>query len=275
MGWPRFRISERQVLLWIMASLFLAYAATFIVASLRKREEPVEVNQTPRVRRMPAIKSGGSGEPDIRYRFEDLFDPSLMALPNKHGFSQRLWSGGPLAGLAPSDWNIRPSFLPGADVDRLKVLLEEPALTQIVETVAEKRPAADDSGTNGAAFAPARATNSFVSIVNGTLTGRELLSSTSLPAVTNQVALRPTRVRVAVDPEGAVRFVGLERGCGQETVDVQALNRSQQLHFTPLTGDAGKGIADFAWGVVLFVWATVPPSSTNAVAASPPVISTP
>jgi TonB family protein len=259
---PRFHITERQVLLWILAGLFLAYAATFIVASLRRRSEPIEVNQPPRVRRMPPTNTA---QTDIHYFFADMFDPSLMSLPNQHGFSQQLWHGGPVAQLPPTDWNIRPSFLRLPGTNTLVVLLHQPPVSSVVENLAEKLPSTETVTNAPVPFMPAIATNSTVSIVAGTLDRRELLSRLSLPVVTNNTALRATRVRVAVRPDGEVEFASLERGSGNEAVDAQSLEWSRQLQFVPLTGDAGN--LDLMWGVVRFAWTTVPPLVTNAVPA--------
>jgi hypothetical protein len=266
---PRFRITERQVLLWILAGLFLAYAATFIVAGLRQVAKPVEVNQPPRVRRMAPTESNRR---DIRYLIEDMFDPSLLALPNQRGFSRRLWRGGPIAQAPPNDWNIRPAFLPASEPAGLPLLLERPTLTDLVENLAAKLPATDASTNAAMAFTPVTVTNSYLSVVNGTLGRRELLSQTELPVVTNATPLRATRVRVAVGADGAIQFASLERGCGSEPVDALAINWCRRLQFTPVMG-AGTDGAERTWGVVRFDWATVRSSSTNGLA--PPAISAP
>jgi hypothetical protein len=265
----RLSITERHVLLWILAGLFVTYAATILIAIFRRKAEPAVVNQPPRVRRMaPAAKDA-----DVRYWFADIFDPSLMALPNPEGFSHRLWRNGPRAGLAPNDWNIRPTYLPVPPPDGTGTLLDLPAVSKTVELVAEKLPATDPAPAAGTTYAPVTSLSSILSIINGPLSRRALLSYTSLPAVTNDVSLRATRIRLAVGTDGVVRFANIERSCGNESVDLKALDWCRQLQFAPLVGDAGMKLDDLMWGVARVAWATVLPAPTNGAGA--PLISKP
>jgi TonB family protein len=201
--------------------------------------------------------------PDARHWFADFFDPSLMALPNQQGFSSRLWHGGPVAELPSGDWNIRPAYLPPPPPDTPMVLLKQPTVAQLAETLAEKLPATESTDSSPTPLLPVPATHSALSIVTGTLGRRELLSHTTLPVVTNEIAVRSTRVRVAVRPDGAVQFANLERSCGNEPLDTRAVEHARQLQFTPLTGANGAGFSDLAWGVVRYAWVTAPPPSTN------------
>jgi TonB family protein len=73
--------------------------------------------------------------------------------------------------------------------------------------------------------------------------------------------LKPTRVRIGVAPDGTVRFASVERSCGKETVDAQAVELAQQIRFEPVT-DAKSSSLD--WGVVKMLWATeLPPVATG------------
>src|SRR5947207_2763304 len=81
----RFRITERQVLLLIMAASILAYIAAIFVVTYRQKGQQPDLSRPARVRWMNP--QAAQRAPDIRYIIADLLDPSLMSLPNAHGFS--------------------------------------------------------------------------------------------------------------------------------------------------------------------------------------------
>jgi TonB family protein len=89
------------------------------------------------------------------------------------------------------------------------------------------------------------------------LAGRAVVRTPSLLVVTNETALKPTRVRIGVAPDGTVRFASVERSCGKETVDAQAVELAQQIRFEPATDPKSSSLD---WGVVKILWATeLPP----------------
>jgi|GEM_PF-903650 len=192
----------------------------------------------------------------------DLFDPSVMSLPNPHGFSQPLWQHGAPVKYRSADLVVAPAFLERAAAGAMRPLLEQPPLVDTVQTMVEKGTAGIADAVEPVAVAPIQ--NQTLLLVSGELTpirsglaGRVMARTPSLPVVTNDTALKPTRVRIGVAQDGLVRFASVERSCGKETVDAQAVELAQQVRFEPAT-DTKTSSLD--WGVVKILWATELPS---------------
>jgi hypothetical protein len=255
MALPRFRITERRALWLIMGASFLAYAATFIVAGFREHGQPLESSSNPRVHWMrPHPKPAAPA--NNYYLVADMFDPSLLSLPNRHGFSRALWQHSPTANPPGNDWQPTLAFHPIKLPTSVKPLLNQPELVATLQASAEKLPAviADRAAPVETVAAP----NRTVVLINGQLHGRALVATPKLPALPGSVAVKPTLVRIAVGPDGTVRHALLERSAGNDAADAQALALAPQLRFTPLVlRDAHPGnlTENLVWGFAKFVWA--------------------
>ena len=208
-----------------------------------------------RVHLLPA-----SGDPATAGRGQsvmaELFDPSVMSLPSPRGFSRPLWQHGAPVKYRPADWGAAPAFLERVAVSAMRPLLEQPPLADTVQSMVEKGTAGiGDAAVEPVAVAPSQNRTQF--LVSGALSGRAVVHTPVLPVVTNETALKPTRVRIGVAPDGTVRFASLERSCGKETVDAQAVELAQQIRFEPATDPKAPSLD---WGVVKILWATeLPP----------------
>jgi TonB family protein len=194
-----------------------------------------------------------------QYVVADLFDPSVMSLPSPHGFSRPLWQHGAPVKYRPADWGAAPSFLERVTASEMPSLLKQPPLMDAIQSMVDKGATwIEDAAVEPVTVAPSE--NRTLFLVSE-LAERAAVRMPSLPVVTNETALKPTRVRIGVAPDGTVRFASVERSCGKETVDAQAVELAQQIRFEPVT-DAKSSSLD--WGVVKMLWATeLPPVATG------------
>jgi TonB family protein len=250
MAVPRFRFAERHVLMLVLTVSFIGFAAAFFLGSFRGHAKPFAPTDEARIHWVPPQEAPPTTPQAI---IAEYFDPSLMSLPNAHGFSAVMW--GRSAEASPRVF-VPPAELalldPGTDSEMM-VLLPETSLTNTTRSVVERLPAtAEESTTDETTEVPAVVTQSTLH-VEGALEQRGLQMRPELPAVTADAGLRPTRVRLAVAPDGRVRFVTLDRSCGNDAVDAQALDVAGRLHFEPASA---ADPLTLTWGVVKFYWAT-------------------
>ena len=237
--------------------LFLAVCLVVAIVSLQGLRtthavKPADDAVQRRVRWLPP--GGTRGQSMVA----ELFDPSVMSLPSPHGFSRPLWQHRAPVKYRPADWGAAPAFLERAAVSVPTSLLEQPLLIDAVQSMTEK----DTAGIGDVSVEPvevAPSENRTLFLVSGALAGRAVVRTPSLPVVNNETALRPTRVRIGVAPDGVVQFASVERMCGKEAVDAQAVALVQQFRFEPDTE-----ASSLTWGVVKMLWATeLPPVANN------------
>jgi TonB family protein len=199
----------------------------------------------------------------LSYVVAETMDPSLMSLPSARGFSQPLWGRGAAAAHRPSDWNSKPVYLDAQAPPPFPTLLNPPSLAATAQSSTEKLAPQPEETGDDPSEAPA-AVNQSVMRIAGALETRPIVHAPPLSIIANETPLRPTRVRAAVAADGVVRYVVLDRSCGNEAVDTQALELTKQIRFEPW------GAADsqpLTWGVIRFLWATEPPpAATNGTA---------
>src|SRR5438552_2890923 len=235
----RFRITERQVLLLIMAASILAYIAAIFVVTYRQKGQQPDLSRPARVRWMNP--QAAQRAPDIRYIIADLLDPSLMSLPNAHGFSRRSWEQQPGTRYRPPEPPVELAFLDVALPATMKPLLEESPLPEAVRASVEKS-AVEPERPGEPQPVEAIAVNKTVVEFTAGLEQRTLAGHPELPTITSEASLRPTRLRLAVAPDGAVRYVMLERSCGSEDADRQASEIAWKLRFEPQAGTSGMAL---------------------------------
>ena len=86
-----------------------------------------------------------------------------------------------------------------------------------------------------------------------------------LPVLTSPVPVRAVQVRVGVGADGLVRYALLDRSCGNETVDAQAVLLARQFRFEATQ----SGDSALAWGIMRFLWATQGSTPTNVASVAP------
>ena len=262
----KFRFGEGEKLLLLLAACLVA--AIVSLQGLRVTHAVKTADDTTRqhVRWLPAGGSSATAGRGLSAA-ADLFDPSVMSLPNPHGFSRRLWQHGAPVKYRPADWGAVPAFLERVAVSAMPSLLEQSPLMDMVQSMVETRTAGiEDAAVEPVEGAPSE--NRTLFLVSGAtastrvsgLAGRALVRTPSLPVVNNETALKPTRVRIGVAPDGTVRFASVEQSCGKETVDAQAVELARQIRFEPATDPKASSLD---WGVVKILWATELPPVTN------------
>ena len=258
MGNPHARFGERRLMLIVLGASLAGYALTFLLVALTGTGKATAVNDLPsppRFRWMPPRTA--AREPDPRYLAADLFDPSLLSLPSARGFTGGLWLHGPAPAHQPADWRLGPAFVAAPTAGEFRALLDEPPLAALVQATAEKAAVEAPEPTNETIELPPWPNQSVLRVVAG-LEERAILKPVALPTVVSDTALRPTLVRVGVGADGLVRYAILERGCGNDAVDVRGLELTRQIRWELLSADAPSTLD---WGMVEFFWATQPPAA--------------
>jgi TonB family protein len=181
----------------------------------------------------------------------------LTALPSRHGFSNPAWQHTAAAKQRIIEPVREQAFLDTSSETEIPVLLDEESVTDTIQIAATKLPAETDRPEVDL-DAPIPILNQSVLNFEGALSHRPLARQAALPVVTSDTPLRPTRVRLAVAPDGTVRYFTLDRSSGNEGVDAQALEFIRQLRFEP---EASPDPLALTWGAARFFWATNPPES--------------
>jgi hypothetical protein len=247
MALPRFRITERQVMMGLLLASFIGFAGALIFTSFRQPGERLEPTDQARVHFMRPSETPGVAQ----YLLADYFDPSLMSLPNAHGFSQNMWQH---SAAAPArTFEPTPDFAlldppPGAE---MPVLLAQTPPAETVQGDVRKLPAITEDPVPPSPVTSV--TTQSTLRVEGALASRAPVEQADLPAIESETGLRPTRVRVAAAPDGRVRYVALDRSSGNDAADAQALGFARLLQFEPTSSTDPLALT---WGVVKFYWAT-------------------
>ena len=246
----RFRLSERQVMHFIMVLCLIGSVSAFLVVFLRKQPVPTETAKRPIVRWISSETHTGAS--DMRQRVANMEDPSLMSLPNVEAFSRALWDRQTEPSTSPNQPPQSPAYLDNHPVPEFRPLLNSTPLPQAVRNSADKPLAVYTEAFTNSSIP---STQSTIQPGND-LAPYPLLHKPSLPTITSETPLRPTLVRLAMAPDGTVRYAILTRSCGNETADDHALQAAYRLRFTrPLEANRPTLI----WGTAKFLWATVMP----------------
>jgi hypothetical protein len=195
--------------------------------------------------------------------FPDLTDPTLSALPNRHGFSGPAWMNvSPLAHPV-LDWVEEPLWLAqqtgvlGGTFSEFINTNKAPA----IEVVKRLEPQSDVAGFYPVYQVP---TQSIVRL-EGELVNRSLVSPLTLnswPAT--ESLLTNSVVEVGVGANGRVFSAVLLAGSGLREADNSALSLARTARFQSLVATK-----DLSWGKLVFQWHTIAPATPNAAPAGP------
>jgi hypothetical protein len=193
-----------------------------------------------------------------------LGNPTLFALPNSRDFSSAIWLKIPAVTSPSFRWTEPPQWLPltaenlGATFRQFMQTNEIAALQLDMKPPPEfSAPPAPD-----VAALPQNSTLKFF----GALARRTLLQPIVLPSLAYNNVIPPSKVQVLVDMTGKiVSAVLLTDNNGAEATehfndaDQRALEFARRLRFAPA--------AQLTLGEIIFIWHTVPATSTNAPAS--------
>jgi TonB family protein len=262
----RLSFAQGQLMLWILASSLLAVAAMFAFFRVNVVRHTTPAREEPRIDWMPAVPPGQTESNDKRYVVADVLDPSLMSLPSVHGFSRDAWSKTLEATQRDLGWNQEPAYLDAAPTNVTRSLLEPVSLASAALSTAEKNPAQSEEPVGEPTISPVTVNESVFRVL-GPLEERAVLRAPELPVLSSPVPIRPVQVRVGVGADGRVSYALVDRSCGDETVDTQAVQLARQIRFEPEENSVSLSLS---WGIVRFLWATQAPATTNAEAAAVP-----
>jgi hypothetical protein len=187
-----------------------------------------------------------------------LNDPTLFALPSRHGVAGQAWLKTPVIAFSPFRWTEAPRLLP-LQPDHLGH-----AFSRFMQTNRFTR-LVFDSKPEPAALLPVslelpepRPTNSTFRIT-GALAGRRWLDAPALPSWNGADLLTNTVVQALVNPDGQVFSATLLVPVGTGTNDQNAANYALQIvrgaRFAP-----DRSATRPTLGTLIFEWHTEPPS---------------
>jgi TonB family protein len=262
-GVGRFFLSERRLLIWMLAASFAAHVVAFYVFTVTDTVKTTGLGARPHVGWMPPRALGRPGVIPLHYVVAETLDPSLMSLPSARGFSNKLWERDVATTYRGVEWTVAPAFLDVKSPATVPDLLPQAPLMQFVQSSAREYVAATEEPVEPLDL-PVVVNRSVIRVA-GPLQERAVLSVPALPTMTSVNALRPTRLRVVVSGDGVVRYVMVDRSSGDESADARAQELARQIRFEPLS-DPDSRVQ--TWGVVRFLWATEPPATTEKPAGS-------
>jgi TonB family protein len=244
----RVRSTERHILIWMIVVFLLAYGISFIITYTRTRVPRADTVRRPVVHWMAPMAPVRQTEP--HYATAEMFDPSLLSLPNRHGFSSALWQH-----AAAAEHRDLPPVLAlayGAPPTNfaVPVLLARAALPDLLRQTISALPSAAEP----LELEPVVAGTQSVIHAEGPLADWPVLQQPDLPVLKRDGAVRPTVVRMAVNSAGVPLYVTLHRSSGDETVDAQALQLAREVAFVPRQALDATALT---WGWLRFQWHTV------------------
>jgi hypothetical protein len=244
---------------WVAGAAAIHAAAFFLFRVTGEVDLPAFAERTQVRALVPSLERDGRAATVLPVI--ELFDSSLLALPSGPGFSGKLWGRAVPAVRQVTAWESGPAYLESVAPPRLPALVEPMPLEQVARAMVGPLTEAESDGEPAAPVAAVgeRASRS-VWRISGELANRGLVRAPTLPVMVSPLALRPTRLRVAAAADGTVRFVALDRGCGNDEVDARAMRWAREFRFAP----ADDGGEPLQWGVVRFLWATEPPPNGAA-----------
>ncbi len=202
-----------------------------------------------------------------------LRDPTLFALPSRHGFSGAAWALTPRTEYVAADWTepFRPLPLPAEKLGASFRQLVRDTRTAPLATVEKTDPAIVP--LEFPADFGALPTQSLLRI-EGAIAGRALTTPLELPTWPNADVLAASEVRVLVDAGGNVVSAVLLPGGTTSEADQKALEIARAAQFEPLK-DGEKTrlthpLEGLSWGKMIFLWHTLAPAPAAETPADNP-----
>ena len=184
-----------------------------------------------------------------------LENPTLLALPNRHGFSGAAWLKVPSTKYESADWSEPQRWLE-LRVDELGT-----AFRQLIQS---NQPPAQIAQKVAPAYALPRFSSPNDELdsrstfrIQGELASRPLLSHFDLRSWTNATFLTNSVVQLIVDSAGFTRSVTLLASSGFKETDDAALALSKAARFEPLTfSQTRNNPGKLFLGQIVFEWHT-------------------
>jgi hypothetical protein len=197
-------------------------------------------------------------------------DPTLLALPNLHGFSGSAWLRFPPLEYQPGEWSDSPHWI------ELDSAMLGGVFSHFVASSSVRPPLVADKPLPTLQRYEPNFPNEPVPArsrlrVEGPLAGRPLLTMPELPSWAHSELVSNSVVRVAVSRDGCTFSPLLLTESGYPEADLRALKIANELRFLPATNDGPTGQSPDAmtWGKLFFQWHTLPSPLADVPSATP------
>ena len=233
---------QRRLGKYIAAAAVLHVAAFFFVLIDNTRPElQHQVRTSVTLDAAPSATPESAGEAF----WDKLTDPRLYVLPQN--------SRAPLpvatAPLDPATFDLQPVPLPAPAEVASYPFLNQPLPDLAARVSAALKPARQPFAYQENPPPVARATTWQW---DDTLAARSPASVLALPSPVSDTEITPTRLRVAVSPDGTVSDVLLDESSQKPDLDRQAILAAQKVRFQPTDAPG------LAWGLVTVAWYYTP-----------------
>ena len=225
----------------------------------------------PRARRFPTkidLAADAEGAKQVN-EFPLLLDPTVFALPHRHGFSEGAWLHSAPLGYQWEDWKEAPTSL-ALDISELgRSFSEYLAANATPPLLIADKPIARLIGSDLFVTNQAAASHSEL-VIEGELEQLPMLRPLALRSWEHSDILSNSVVQLLVNEDGATVSAALLEGCGSPEADRSALELATAAMFQ--TRGPSKSASDrreLAAGRLIFRWHTLPKTSTNTLAERP------
>ncbi len=247
-------LREESVLLTMLALASVAVILLFFIPGGVRvgLPSPLPASAPTRIQWVEAPSVAGSASARMPAKLAEILDPSLMSLPNAHGFSRQMLNRKVPAAPRSLGWQNDAAYLGTTPGGQFPALLKQPSIATFVQNAAVPALSVPPDGDDAGGELPAAVNQSVVRAL-GALASQVIVRSPALPTVASETPVRPTRVRIGVAADGTIRFAALERASGNDAADARAVELARQIRFEPLAGVAPETLT---WDVLRFLWAT-------------------
>ena len=226
---------------------------------------------TPRAQRFPTkIRVAADAEGARRVNeFPLLVDPTVFALPHRHGFSAGAWLHSEPPEYRWEDWTEAPPWL-ALDTDQLgRTFSEHVAANAAPPLLIADKPIARLIGSDLFVTNQPVASRSEM-VLEGGLEQLPLLRPLRLRSWEHGDILSNSVVQLLVNEDGATVSTALLEGCGSRDADQAALGLATAAVFPPRwQRKVASTSGDLAAGRMIFRWHTLPKTGTNIPSAGP------
>src|SRR5579871_2516502 len=195
-------------------------------------------------------------ETDEEAYWDRLTDPRLFIMPPP-GEAEPFR---PAAAIGPVLLGPAAVAMPPPASEASNPFLSQPVPSLAERAIAALRPSRQPFAYKAKAAPIARATTWQW---DAALRARSPSNMAKLPAPVSDTAIAPTRLRVAITPEGTVSDVLLDDSSEKPELDQQAILAAQKVRFQPVSGPG------LAWGLLTVSWYYTPSPQEAAPAPAP------
>lgn len=234
----------------LIALAFAAHLAFLFIFGAKKNPAPRVVTDAPQFEL-------ATGDPELIA----LDDPTLFALPHIEDFAPAVWRNMPDIAQPSFRWTEAPPFLSPPDETLGAAFSAYMQTNRFVQAQFNLKPEPILSAPDVPVISMLPTVSTMRAGLN--LAHRNLLDAISVPTLTNNDVIAPSRVQVLVDTNGWVVSDVLLGSSDYDKADQLALALARSARFAPAN--------QLMFGDLIFHWHTVPePAGTNRTSTNTP-----